>query len=155
MAEQNPVPIGLTFEELVPGTSWETYGRTITEADLVTFLNFSGLRMPLFLNSHWAKTQGTFGERIAPGFMTASISAGMLESVLGHTVLAGLEMKELEFPSPVRIGDTIFTRVAVIDRRNTSKPGRGIVALEVTVINQDDQPALRYRTTVLVKTGSS
>lgn len=143
---------GYTFEQLTPGLIVETYGRTISEADLVTFLGFSGLRMPIFLDAHWAKNEGPFGERIAPGFMTASISAGMLETVLGHHVLAGLSMDKLEFPSPVRIGDTIRAQVSVLERRHSSKPGRGIVTLAVKVINQHGMATLQYRSAVLLKT---
>jgi len=146
---------GFSFEQLNPGLTVKTYGRTITESDLVTFLGFSGLRMPLFLDAHWAEHEGPFGARIAPGFMTASISAGMLETVLGHEVLAGLAIEGLDFLAPVRLGDTIHTHVTVLERRLSSKPGRGIVTLELSVVNQRGATTLHYRSSVLLKTGSS
>ena len=51
-------------------------------------------------------------------------------------MIAFLGMENLRFTNPVRAGDTIRARIKVLDRRETSKPDRGIVRRELRVLNQ-------------------
>ena len=128
-----------------------SYRRTVTEADLVNFTCFAGLRLPIFIDEEYALTEGPFGGRIAPGFLTASISAGMLESVLGNGTLAGLALDGFRFKTPVRPGDTLCAEVRVTEARATRDPTRGVVSLAVRVFNQREELALAYTTTVLMR----
>ncbi|MBM3395179.1 MAG: acyl dehydratase, partial [Betaproteobacteria bacterium] len=43
------------FHDFVEGTVYSTYRRTITEADLVNFTQFAGLRLPIFLDDEHAR----------------------------------------------------------------------------------------------------
>ncbi|MEN9591095.1 MAG: hypothetical protein RLZZ481_2881, partial [Pseudomonadota bacterium] len=54
-----------------------SYARTVTEADLITFTQFAGMSLPIFIDADYAKNEGPHGERICPGLMTASIAGGM------------------------------------------------------------------------------
>ena len=40
------------------------------------------------------------------------------------------------FKGPIKIGDTIKVRMRVSDKKETSKPDRGIVTLQRSVLNQ-------------------
>jgi len=139
------------FADLVPGAVFESFRRTVTETDIVFFTGWAGLHLPVFLDDDYARGEGPFGTRIAPGFLTASLSAGMMENILGPDILAGLGMDELRFTTPVRPGDTLRVRLTVLERRQTKDPGRGVVKVGMQVLNQRDECPLAYRATVMMR----
>ena len=141
----------LGYADFEPGAVFESYARTITEADLVAFTQFAGNRLPIFLDDEHARHVGPHGGRIAPGFLAASVSGAMIESVLGPGTLAGLSMDGFRFAVPVRPGDTLRARVTVTERRESKHPERGVVGVRVEVMNQRAECALSYRTTVLMQ----
>lgn len=128
-----------------------TYRRTVTESDLVAFIGFTGMRMPIFIDREYAEKEGPYGERICPGFLTASVAAGMLESVLGRNVLAGLGMDELRFLAPVRVGDTLRAVIEIREARLTREAGRGILRAHIGTLNQRNEPVLEFLASVLIK----
>lgn len=141
--------MGLAFGDIETGREYPTYSRTVTEADHSLFLGFARLTMPIFNDEGYARTTAA-GGRIAPGFMTGSIVAGMLESVLGRATLAGLGMDEMRFPNPVRIGDTLRARIRVTDKRTLADGERGIVGLAIITLNQRDEVVMRFQAKVML-----
>lgn len=126
---------GKYFEEFQVGNTWDTKRRTITESDVVTFAGFSGDFHPLHTDEEYAKTT-QFGTRIFHGPGAFAIATG-LEVSLGFkegTAIAFLGMN-WTLKSPVFIGDTIFVRETVKAKRETSKPGRGIITFDVKIMN--------------------
>ena len=113
------------IDELKPGMS-ESLTKTVTERDVELFGEVSGDRNPVHFDEEFAKTT-MFKGRIAHGMLTASF----ISTVLG-TKLPGpgciYVSQNLKFRAPVRIGDTVRTRVTVtsVDR------DKGRVALETT-----------------------
>ena len=55
------------------------------------------------------------------------------------------------FKGPIKIGDTIKVRIKVTDRRETSKPDRGIVVLDRAVINQRGEVVQEGETDIMVE----
>ena len=53
-------------------------------------------------------------------------------------------MENLRIPLPTRIGDTVRVRAEVKEKRETSKPERGILVLTYQVVNQRDEVVLHY-----------
>ena len=51
------VGLGLFYEDLKLGRKFRTVGRTITEADLVNFINCTGLTEVLFTDTEFLKEQ--------------------------------------------------------------------------------------------------
>ena len=102
---------GLCFEDLSVGLT-ASFGKTITEADIVLFAAVTGDTNPMHLNADYAKTS-VFGERIAHGML----AAGLITKVLG-TQLPGpgtIYMSQtLKFRAPVRIGETVTATVEVL-----------------------------------------
>ncbi len=141
----------LGYADFEPGAVFESYARTVTEADLVAFTGLAGIRLPIFVDDEHARHVGPHGGRIVPGFLTASLSGGMLESILGPDVLAGLGMDGFRFAVPVRPGDTLRARVTVLERRETRDAGRGVVSVRVEVGNQRGECPLAYGATVLMR----
>ena len=138
------------FDDFEVGAAYRSYGRTVTEADLVTFTSFAGLCLPIFVDDEYARTQSPHGGRIAPGFLTASLTAGMIDSVLGPDVLAGLSLDDFIFHAPVRPGDTLRAEITVDEKRETRAGDRGILKLAIRVLNQKGESPLEYRSTVLM-----
>jgi 3-hydroxybutyryl-CoA dehydratase len=101
---------GLYLEDLEIGMT-AVYSRTVTEADVVLFAGISGDSNPLHLDSEYAKDT-LFKGRIAHGMLTASF----ISTVLG-TKLPGpgciYVSQNLKFRAPVRISDTVKSRVTV------------------------------------------
>ena len=139
------------FEDFAVGETWRTYRRTVTEADLVGFPQFAGLKLPIFVDEDWAKRESPYGGRIVPGFLICAISAGMMESVLGANTLAGLSMDGFEFKAPVRPGDTLYCEVTVAGAKEASDGKRGVLSLGIKVLNERAETVLAYATRVLMK----
>ncbi|REE18155.1 acyl dehydratase [Paraburkholderia sp. BL27I4N3] len=124
------------YEDLEVGTQWESPRRTITEADIVMFTAVTGDHNPVHTDEEFAKTT-VFGGRILHGPAAFAIATG-LESRLGikeGTAVAFLGMT-WDMRGPVKIGDTIHVREQVASKRETKKPGTGIVNFYVAIVNQ-------------------
>ncbi|MGE0823252.1 MAG: MaoC/PaaZ C-terminal domain-containing protein [Candidatus Binatia bacterium] len=65
------------FEDFAIGAEYTTHARTITETDIVTFVNLFGFHEPLFIDMEFVKNRSLFGDRIAPGSFTFALSEGM------------------------------------------------------------------------------
>ena len=130
---------GLTYEEWEVGAVYETQGRTITEADVVSFAGLSGDYNPIHTDAEAAKAT-PFGERIVHGMLTVAISTGMANQtgLMEGTTVALLE-QNIKYKSPVRFGDTVHLRMEVTGKRETSKPDRGIVILAAQMLNQRNE----------------
>ena len=101
---------GYDVEDLHPGMQ-ATYSKTITEADIVLFAGVSGDNNALHINDEYAATT-PFGGRIAHGFLTASvISAAVANRLPGPGTI--YLSQQLNFRSPVRIGQTVHATVSV------------------------------------------
>jgi acyl dehydratase len=141
---------GLTFGELDVGARFLSYGRTVTEADIVAFCCLVGYHAPLFIDEEFAKTTA-FGGRIAPSSLVMSISTAMTESLFRTTVVALKGVDRGQFHAPVRPGDTIRTETEVLSKRETAKPDRGLVVFRDRVFNQHDALVFEIDKTALIQ----
>ena len=53
------VGLGLFYEDLPVGREFKTIGRTITESDIVNFINCTGMVEVLFTNMEFLKEEST------------------------------------------------------------------------------------------------
>ncbi len=129
--------MGRYFEELTVGECFESPGRTITEADLTIFAGFSGDFNPLHTDEEFAQ-KTAFGTRVLHGPAGLAIATG-LESRLGIKDGTAIAMLGLtwEFRAPIKVHDTIRVVERVSEKRETSKPDRGIVTFAVQLVNQE------------------
>jgi len=139
----------LFFEDLSLGTTWHTAGRTLTETDLVSFINLTWFTEDLFTNQHDTSENAIKG-RPVPAGMIFTMSEGLVVPSLERAGLAFLQM-EMDVKSPTFLGDTIYVNCEVIEARETSKPDRGLVRTKNTVTNQHGHPVLVYQPLRLIK----
>lgn len=124
------------------GDVFESAGRTVTESDVVAFACLSGDFNRLHVDAEYAKA-AAYGQRIAHGLLVLSILSGLTTQSSGYRLLEpyvlALKTLECRFPKPTFIGDTIFVRVTVVERRPAAKPGRSEVVFRREAINQRDE----------------
>ena len=141
------------YEEYRVGEVFISYARTITEADIVNFTCFAGLKLPMFIDEEFSKKHSIFKTRVAPGLMTASIAAGMLEDILGKYTLAALGLDRFKFKAPVKAGDTLHTRITVEDLKDVSDKTKGVLTVRMEVINQNDVVPLEFWGSFMMRKG--
>lgn len=133
---------GFYVDELELGTRFRSRARTVTEADLVAFINLSWLNEELFTNTSDRSHMAISG-RVVPAALVYAFAEGLITPSMQGTGLAFLDA-ELQVAAPTFVGDTMHVECEVIERRPTSKPGRGLVRTRNAVINQDGKTVLTY-----------
>jgi acyl dehydratase len=138
------LPIGLRIEHAVR--------RTVTETDNVLFTTMTMNTQPLHLDAAFAETT-EFGRPLVNSLFTLGLVVGLTvtELSLGTTV-ANLGFKEIDFPSPVFVGDTIRAESRVLAARaSSSRPNDGIVTFEHVGLNQRDETVVRAIRSALMR----
>jgi monoamine oxidase len=129
------------FEAFSVGAVRNSPARTITETDLVVHAGHTGDFFPHHVDAEFA-AKTPFGQRIAHGTMVFSIGIGLAASEINPASFS-YGHDRLRFVRPVFIGDTIQTRVTVIDKADDpKKPEYGRVTERCEVINQRGETVL-------------
>jgi 3-hydroxybutyryl-CoA dehydratase len=132
----------MVFEDLHIGQK-ASFGKTITEADILMFAAVSGDTNPVHINAEIAAAS-MFKERIAHGML----SAGLISAVLG-TRLPGegaiYLSQTLKFRAPVKIGDTVTATVEV----TALDPAKKRVTLS-TICTVAGKPVIEGEASVMV-----
>jgi acyl dehydratase len=138
------------FEDYEVGATWQTLGRTITEADIVFHAGHSGDFFPHHMDAEFCKGQ-PFGQRIAHGTMTFAIGIGLTATRINPLAMTyGYE--RLRFPAPVFAGDTIRTTVTVVRKADDAKrPGYGQVIEACDTRNQHGKTVMACEHILLVR----
>jgi acyl dehydratase len=147
------VGLGIHFEDLPVGRKFKTVGRTITEVDIVNFVNCIGLTEVMFTNAEFLKEESAIKQRFAPAMLAFGICEGLLvQATMQHTALAFLGM-QFDVHGPVFAGDTIHVEVEVIEARlSRSRPDRGLVRTKNEIVKQDGTKVVTYTPLRMVKT---
>ena len=145
------MPRGTYFSDFEVGQEFTSGGRTITEADVVMFAGLSGDFNPLHTDQSFAE-KTPFGQRIAHGMLSASISTGLGQTlgIFEGTTLA-LISQEFTYKAPVFFGDTIRLRLTVQSMRASSKGGKGTIVFTSEILKQDDTMVVTGTWTVLFR----
>ena len=146
---------GLNFEAHAIGATYRTLGRTVSETDIVNFVNLGGFNEPLFMDMEFVARESVFKRRAAPGALTFSLSEGLImqTGLIHGTGMAWLG-GEIRVVAPVLEGDTIHVEVEVVDKRETSKADRGIVTYRHRVLNQRDEVVLEAKIQRMIRRGA-
>jgi acyl dehydratase len=151
MTELAYQPRGLYFEDFEIGQTVVTAGRTVTEADIVTFAGLSGDFNQIHTDAAYSANYD-FGQRIAHGLLVQSIATGLAvrTGVIEGTVLAFRELSA-KFSLPTFIGDTVHVVIEITAKKALRRLGGGNVTMKYSVINQDDKVVQRGDWIMLVK----
>ena len=146
------VGIGFYFEDLPVGRQFQTVGRTVTETDIVGFINAIGMTEVLFTNLEFLKHESDIKGRVAPGSLVFCLAEGLLsQATMQKTGYAFLNM-ELDIKGPTFAGDTIHVECEVIEaRRSKSRPNRGLVRTHNRIVKQDGTVVQVYTPLRMVK----
>jgi acyl dehydratase len=144
---------GKTFEEFSPGDRYETGRRTITEHDILQFVNLVGLTEPLFLDLEYIRKESLYGDRIAPGSLTFGIAEGLtVQTGLIHgTGMAFAGLERMRLFGPVKVNDTIVVEIEVLDGKPVPARGGGIVRYRQWVKNQRGETIMEYDVARLIR----
>ncbi len=128
------------FEDIQVGDEYVSPGRTVTEADIVAFAGLSGrLQRPPHRRRVHEDLHLRGAHRARPaGPVRSRPASDRAPIVRPFATMAFLGLR-WRFKGPIKIGDTIKVRMRVSDKKETSKPDRGIV----TVQRVGSEPARR------------
>jgi 3-hydroxybutyryl-CoA dehydratase len=139
---------GLYWQDLQVGQRFDTFRRTVTEADLVNFISASGMLEAIFIDAR--HEGGAMQGRPVPAALTYVLIEGfILQSMIQGTGLAMLELHQ-KILKPVVVNDTISAKIEVTGVRETSKGGRAVVTSRVDVFNQRGEMVMTYTATRLL-----
>jgi acyl dehydratase len=125
------------LEDLQVGDKIQTAPVTVTEEDILDFARHFDPQ-PMHADPE-AAARGPFKGLIASGWHTAAIVMRLTvdSNPLGSLPLLGLGVDGIQWPQPVRPGDTIQAEMEVLEiRPSKSQPGHGIVKIRSTARNQ-------------------
>ncbi|MEI4484894.1 MaoC family dehydratase N-terminal domain-containing protein [Frigidibacter sp. MR17.14] len=135
---------GFYWTDLATGDRFRTFGRTITETDIVNFVSAMGMLESLFLDAEFRAAHSAIPGRPAPAALALGLAEGMVLNATGQgTGLAFLHM-EMNVVAPVLQGDTIHVEIEVTEIRPAKKAGRGLVRTRNDIVNQRGETVITY-----------
>jgi acyl dehydratase len=143
-----PKPLSLEldiyWEDLSVGTCFRSGKRSVTEADLVNFINLTWLTEELFTNTDpQDRAKMAITGRVVPGGLVYTYAEGLISASFQACGLAFLGA-EMEMCGPTVVGDTLRVECEVIESRLTSRGDRGLVRTRNAVVNQRGETVLVY-----------
>jgi acyl dehydratase len=142
---------GRFYEEFEVGQVFRHWpGRTITEADCTWFALLTMNQHPLHSDAHYAQGHTQHGQRVVLGPLVFSVVIGMSVADVSGRAIANLEVDRLRHEQPTFIGDTLYARSTVLDKRESRQGDRGIVTVETVGSNQRGETVCSYVRKVLV-----
>jgi acyl dehydratase len=144
---------GRYLEEFEIGDIYKHWpGKTINEHDNDLFCLLTMNHMPLHIDKNYAE-QSQHGQRLVVGLLVLSIAVGMSVVDTSGKAVAALDYEEVKHHKPTFIGDTIYARTTVLEKRaSASRPDRGIVKVETVVTNQRDEEVMSLKRSFMVYT---
>ena len=138
------------FEDYQVGSTRQTWGRTMTETDIVLHAGQSGDFYPHHMDAEWCKEQ-EFRQRIAHGTLVFTLAVGLTAGEINPEAFT-YGYDRLRFVKPVFIGDTLRVRVTQKEKRESPKrPGYGIVVELLEAFNQRNEVVLACEHLLMVK----
>ena len=144
--------LGLYYEDFeVGGEIRHALSKTIFESDNNFFSLLTMNHHPVHTNIDYA-SRNQHGKILVVGTLVFSLAVGITVPDVSGKAIANLDYECIKHLSPVFIGDTIYVRTKVLDKRESkSKTDRGIVYIESTAYNQNGVDVLTFRRHILVK----
>lgn len=142
---------GRVYEDFEVGDLYyHPFGKTVTESDNHTFTLMTQNVSKTHVDHHFA--EGTeFGKPLVNSTFVLALVTGQSTIDLSMNVFANLGWDEVRLPAPVFVGDTIYSRSKVLEKReSSSRPTVGIVTVATEGFNQDGVITVHYRRTFMI-----
>jgi acyl dehydratase len=140
------------YEDFKIGERFVSGGMTMSEAGIIEFAR-QWDPQPFHIDAEFAKTW-TYGGLIASGLHTMAVTLRLWLDlgVLRASSLGSPGIGEVQFPRPVRPGDTLRVVTDIVELRlSSSKPDRGVARIRQVTINQRDEHVMEQETVVFLK----
>ena len=106
---------------------------------------------PVHTNADYASKQ-QHGRILVVGTLVFSLVVGLTVPDISGKAIANLDYEEIKHLAPSFIGDTLYAKTVVLDKRlSKSKNDRGIVYVETFGYNQNNIPVISFKRHVLIK----
>ncbi len=141
----------LYYEDFQIGQTFESSGRTLTEADLTMFSMISGDWNPIHADSVYA-ADTRYGQRLLHGTLGIALATGMMHElgIFHKSVVAMLSLKEWKFEKPIFIGDTLHLVLDIMGTSPGSSQRVGAIDRRMRMVNQNGEVVQDGRSEVLV-----
>lgn len=144
--------MGNYFEDFVVGEEIEhSLSKTIFESDNNLFCLLTMNHHPVHTNVDYAQKE-QHGKILVAGTLVFSIVVGISVPDISGKAIANLDYEAVQHLAPVFIGDTLYAKTKILDKKESkSKPDRGIVYVETVGYNQDNVPVIIFRRHAQIK----
>lgn len=144
--------LGLYYEEFEVGTEiHHSLSKTIFESDNNLFSLLTMNYHPVHTNVDYA-SQNQHGKILVVGTLVFSLAVGITVPDISGKAIANLGYEDVRHLAPTFIGDTIYVRSKILDKRESrTKNDRGIIYVESIAYNQKGVDILSFRRHVLIK----
>lgn len=148
----NQSVLGLYFEEFEVGSEIRhALSKTIFESDNNFFSLMTMNHHPVHTNVDYA-SHNQHGQILVVGTLVFSLVVGMTVPDISGKAIANLGYENIKHLAPTFVGDTIYARTKILDKRESkSKGDRGIIYVETIGYNQRGEDVISFRRNVLVK----
>lgn len=140
------------YEDFKIGDRFMSGGMTVTEADIIAFAR-QWDPQPFHIDAEFAR-KWTYGGLIASGLHTMCMTLRLWLDlgILRACSMGSPGLGEVQFPRPVRPGDTLRVVTDITELRpSSSKADRGVARIRQVTINQRDEPVMEQETVVILK----
>jgi itaconyl-CoA hydratase len=142
---------GHYFEDFEVGHLFQHHwGRTITEGDNAFFSSVTMNFNPAYFNREYARSLGYQGV-IVNHLLVMNVVFGLSVEDLSERAIAHLGYEKLKYLATVYPGDTLTSESLVLEKRDTSRPDRGVVRFRTSGYNQHGEKVLEYERPVLIR----
>ncbi|MEY8216244.1 MAG: MaoC family dehydratase N-terminal domain-containing protein [Colwellia sp.] len=140
--------IVIDFDSCRIGKVWPVKTFDLIAADIIQFAK-QWDPQPFHADPELAKSS-FYGGITAPSSYLFCITSKLFNE-MGEFSGIGALKHEFEIPSPARAGDTLTFKFTCIEKRvSKSKPDRGIVKFELTLMTQNNDMVLKQYSTIML-----
>ena len=106
---------------------------------------------PIHTNVDYA-LKNQHGKILVVGTLVFSLAVGITVPDISGKAIANLEYERIKHLSPVFVGDTIYCKTKILNKKESkTKQDRGIIYVDTIVYNQDNIDVLSFKRKVLIK----
>ena len=144
--------MGNFYEDFIVGEEIEhCLSKTIFESDNNLFCLLTMNAHPVHTNADYASGQ-QHGKLLVVGTLVFSLVVGLTVQDISGKAIANLDYEQIKHLAPVFIGDTLYARSRVLEKRESKrKADRGIIYIETKGYNQNGEEVISFRRHILVK----